>query len=368
MTINVFVFTFLFISLVMCCSGYYIVGNYTTKRNMAKEWNYFLAFMCIAFFCFFYVCRECKFGTDTYVYTAVFRRIRDEMNSVKDHSIAYNMERCFVLLCFFISRVFFSEKIFLFIISFFIYLSFTLFIISNCRESNFLNICYAIVCFVFFGTFFSTTNLMRQYIAISIILFSYRQLSLKKYLNFYLLIILASLFHTTALICLFLPLVKLLKINIKTLWLYFFVLIFLGAFATKILEIGINIIFSQYASYLTNSMYGIQSGIKLGPLLNLSVEMILSYMFYKNCDFSDKKTELFFKIFLCSSLFTACSLKFTQIGRISAYFSPALFILIAKAKRNSLFYLTLCILLFYYFIIALFRPEWSGFFPYYFSF
>ena len=209
---------------------------------------------------------------------------------------------------------------------------------------------------------------MRQYCAISIILFGYKLFLQRKYFRYFLIVFIASFIHSSALICLILPMVNFVKLTKKIYYLYFIVIIGIVLFSNQFLSFSVHYLAPQYERYISSSMYGLQSRLKIGSLLNLFIGLVLLICFYSNYQEKNEIYTKLLKIFMIGLVFTAASVKFTQIGRISSYFTPTAFILISMCKKNKLFYITLLTLFSYCIIVNYFRPEWTGFFPYYFDF
>ena len=364
MQFNVIFFLVIFFIFSFCLSGSYCRVDKTVAGGINQTYKRFVLFSFLSFFCFFYVLRDFSYAHDTALYVAIYKDIAQRMHSITDYRIASNMERGFIVLVYLLSRICSNGRFFLLVISLFIYGSFMRFIYRYTRRLSICRSIYAVIFFVLLGTYFSSTNIMRQYIAISIILFAYPYALEKKYLHYYFLVLLAFFFHISSIICVFIPFVHLLKINKRILFFYLIVLFILAAFGTRVLSIVLHYILPRYEHFLTNSIYGIQSSVKLGPLLNFSIDFLLFFLFYRNLAGADKVYEFFLKNFMVALLFTAVSLKFTQIGRMSSYFSPAAIPLFALVKRNTLFYLILFALVGYCLVINILRPEWTAFFPY----
>lgn len=124
-----------------------------------------------------------------------------------------HFEKGFCFLILVISQLFENEMFLFFIVGSFVYASFLIFIFNNLKFYSYKNWIFSIIGFVLYGTYFCSTNLMRQYIAISIILLSYKYLYQKSYLKYYMLVLLATSFHSSSFICFILPLLHRIDIN-----------------------------------------------------------------------------------------------------------------------------------------------------------
>lgn len=364
MNLNIVSFLIVFFIFVFIIYPPYI-KNSTSSLTYTKEYRLFSFFMFGIFLVFFYMMRKLFIGYDTYSYVSVFENIANcsAYKEISERHIAMGWEKLFVRFIYLISRISDNKYFFLFVIGTCLYFSIIYFITS--LSKNFL---ISIIFFVLYGFYFSSTNLMRQFCAISIVLFGVNFFLKKKYVRYYIVIFLASFFHTTALICVLLPIINIFKLKKSFIVFYFFVMTVLIFFSNNLLSFAIHYVAPQYESYFTSSSFGILSKSKLGSLLNLFIGVILFIYFYSNYNEKDEIYSKLLKIFMFGLLFTAASAKFTQIGRIASYFSPSAFILISMGKKNILFYFTFFILIVYCVIVNLFRPEWTGFFPYYFDF
>ena len=334
-------------------------------NNYSRGYYIFAFIMFYAFFISLYVFRKLFFGYDSFSYVSVLKNIMScsSYQEISERHIARGWERGFVWLLYLISRISSNKFFFLFVIGAWLYFSFLKFFFLQKKE--FLT---AIMVFILLGTFFATTNLMRQMFAASIILYGYRFFIKKKYILYFVLVCVASFFHISALCCIILPIINCFKLTRKNIFFYIVGLFIIVLLGHKFLALAVHFVAPQYEVYLTSSIYGLQRKAKLGPLLNLMVQLLMFHFFYLNYEKKNETKSRLLKIYMIGLLFTAASTKFTQIGRIASYFTPTAFMLFYDTKKNKHYYLTLLTLFGYCLIVNLFRPEWTGFFPYYFDF
>ena len=360
---NIIIFLILFFSLCFCCSGLYVKECLPFRRS--SNVRIFACWIFLIFFCFFYVTRQIKIGSDTNVYVSVFKQVGYKMHSLTDNRVALNMERGFILVNYLLSLICKNERFFLLSISLFIYATFIKFICTNSKNTSFISFLYSICLFVTYGTYFFFFFTMRQHIAICIILIAITYAVKNNFFLYYVFVVIAFFFHTSSIVCIVIPFLNFFKINKRIITLYFLLLAILSMFGTKLLAVSLHFILPRYEHFLTNSVYGLQSSSKLGPALNLLRDVLLFALFYKNFHSFGKEKVFFFKIFMIALLFEAVSLKFSQIGRVAGYFSPFAFPLFAKSKRTLFFYFCFFTLLGHCIVINLFRNEWTLFFPFY---
>lgn len=214
----------------------------------------------------------------------------------------------------------------------------------------------SILLFVTIGIFyFSTFNGIRQWAAMSMMVIAIVKLIEAKHIQFVLFIILASLFHLSAIILFFLVFFK-----FRFKFFYLIVILFGSMLATELLLFIINN--SQYAIYLN----GLKFDQKGNPLLLLIYISILIYILWFLGYFSRKITLntqeiVLLNMNLMSILILILGYKlnidFLSLMRVNMYFQIQLIVLIpmmmVKIQNHKikfmLMYLAFVFLFFYYF-------------------
>lgn len=166
---------------------------------------------------------------------------------------------------------------------------------------------YGVTAYLIFYTFFLITyelHIIRQGLAISMILYGYKFLFEKKYVNYILIVILASMFHVSSIILL--PFIFLVRINITVkIQIIFFVfslimLIFQDSIITIYYFLATNTpILNKYLlvyRQAERSSYGVSSGMILDLL-------VLLFFMIKQKTLNDKENFLF-RIFFISVVLT----------------------------------------------------------------
>lgn len=218
--------------------------------------------------------------------------------------------------------------------------------------------------------FYSFSNI-RQGLAIAIGLLGFHFFVKEKYVRGILCILMAPLFHTTGIICIFYILLKKIRLTKKV-----YVISFLGLIITYPLlksfsEVFLKI-FPQYTSYLESSWF--LDSYKLAPTI---LTILYIFVFIVGEIILNKRklypTEEYIRIlYLCYLLFTIISLQTSLFWRFAYYFSPfvALYIpmCIDKVTNKSikwiLFYATIAICGMYFLVIVYLKPEWYNVVPY----
>lgn len=211
----------------------------------------------VVFFVLFIISglRASSVGIDTRQYIVEYCQIRDYgigAYSKNGGSIEYG----YVFLNWLLSRIFYNPQIVFLVYSFVIYFGVGLTIYrysSNTLMSTFLYIMWS---------FPSSMNTMRQHFACSIILLSLPYLEKKKLLNFLLAVIIAFLFHKSAIIFaifIFIPIFSKKNNEFKS----FFILLILLLISYFIIDYIISIIIKlipRYYHYIYGYIYGGGSG------------------------------------------------------------------------------------------------------------
>lgn len=199
-----------------------------------------------------------------------------------------------------------------------------------------------------------TSSMMRQYVAITIFVIAVEYIVERKWIISLILIFLATLFHTSALIlipCAFLGYIDI-NINKRKAYIFLITYIILYFFAVEIFGDYIKLLiatekFERYETYLESEKTVVGSG--LGVVFN----MILLYLLVINQEFQKKNTKILFVLAIISFLFSVFGNIAPLIGRLGFYFSiytvvcfPMMFHTMKnKMLRNIVIVLYLIILL-----------------------
>ena len=137
--------------------------------------------------------RNYNVGVDTKLYSSFFEYAKNISYS-NLHNVRY--EYGFALFCKLLSTLNNNYHYLLFATSAFINYA-----VLNFIKKNSKNVYFSVIMYILCNFFFSYMNVMRQAIAISIILLNYESLKKEKYLKFSIGILFAMLFHTSAILC-----------------------------------------------------------------------------------------------------------------------------------------------------------------------
>ena len=233
--------------------------------------------------------------------------------------------------------------------------------------------------FIALNIFSMNMNVMRQSIAVGIILLGLECLKKNKYVLFIAFVLLASLFHQSALLCLIMLLFYRMHYKKRTL-IYTLIACVVGFVGFKyIFNVAVNI-FEDYAGYI-DSEFSVSN--YFGTAINLSIcaiILIFGLIYYRTDGIYYLKKELNNQIsydFQAYSL-SACllclvvGLQMTILLRAKLYFTifyiswlpNAIYTIDYKDMRVLYKLLFISITMLYFIIIAVYRPEWYGVVPY----
>lgn len=211
-------------------------------------------------------------------------------------------------------------------------------------------------------------NVMRQALAISIIIYSLQYIIDNKKIKAILIIILAFFFHKVAIF--FLPVVFAynIKINYKVL-LGILVLSIIGFFGFGLMSIVIAEFVPKFKHYL-NTIYGNPN--YFGALLDYVFFLIIFIVLV--ISLKVKKTNIqkvLLWIFAFQMFFQIFIMKMVILGRVATLFGFFIILLVPsiieeqspRFKKISRLYIYTATIL-YFIVIAMYRPEWNGAIPY----
>ena len=210
-------------------------------------------------------------------------------------------------------------------------------------------------------------NIMRQFLALSIVLaFGFDLVKEKKLFKFILIVLLASLFHTTALVALVIYPMYNMKYSRKTVWLIVGGVVVVTALLSQIYPLITSLI-GHEANYVDTI-----GEVKLGSFISMLIFLVM-YLF--SLFVTRKKDRQKFSFYLYSFLFATAiygiSINMAVLGRASQY--CAIFSIIAlpniieaNIKESKLIVESFIIVLFmlYASIITLNKPEWNSAYNY----
>lgn len=340
------------------------------QNSLAKS---ILTFFLISYLFVITAWRNYSIGTDTMNYVSLFGSLGAPTTQINFFDfiemIHARFEYGFIILNKLVYHFSQNPRYLLIASSLIIYVSLYIFIRSLSKDPY-----LSITMFVSLGYMASSMNTMRQSVAISFVMLAY--VSIIKYRNYFfgfLNIFCGFLFHKTALIFLIIVLLKNWKYSKKNV---FFLLV--GSIFVSFLYGKFSGVINQI-NYTDYSNSGITSGY-LGIVVNILVILIFIVVgniakkkVYSSSDNYDNSI-LQLLIIIAIGVYLV-SFNFSQLTRIAMYFQLAMMIyvpnVISSVKDNKLkIYLYLfsySILVSYFFVVLVVRPNWSNITPYLFG-
>lgn len=221
--------------------------------------------------------------------------------------------------------------------------------------------------------FFNMTG-MRQSLAIVFIVYGFDYLVEEKYIRYFIFIVIASLFHSSALFLISLIFIRKMAYTRNSYIKTIFIIGICFVFYKYLFRIAV-LILGKYAGY-EESVFG--GSNYLGSLFQFLIGMIFysvcHYLYFirtQNKSVNSKINMMALRLFSLAICFQALAMKMNILGRMVPYFW--IFGILAipntifncKIKRRKEWILCIITLSFvYWFIIAKFRPEWHGVIPY----
>ncbi|WP_213525965.1 EpsG family protein [Paenibacillus sp. J31TS4] len=317
--------------------------------------------------------RAHNIGNDTNSYINFYEIVG---YSSLDYLWDFYYEKGFVLLNKYLHIISDNSQVLLITTSFIIISSMMVFIYKN---SNIVWL--SVYLFIVMMFFYSSMNIMRQYLAMSLLVHSFNFAHRKKPVQFSATILLATLFHKSSIIFGLVYFLNKIKFSYKILCLFSLVVILLFNWFYPFIEY-IMIKTNQYGGYTSyfdsNKMGNIINAVVYGMIFVFG----LFIKYYKESEPEAVKREnavrgkgnLLTLIAMITVGIAILSIRMSILGRMVEYFSIFLIIflpnIISVIKKKSIrivsIILTVVFFSFYNIIIFVYRPEWYQATPFYF--
>ena len=168
------------------------------------------------------------------------------------------------------------------------------------------------------GFFFHSMNIMREYLAISILLFSYKFLVDKQYLKFIICGIIAFFLHSSSLIFIVAFLLCDREVfDLKRTIIVSIVLLIFGKYIWHyVVELIVN--HTRFAVYIGSKFD--KSKLRLFDIIINSILYLIMYYLYKNCKNVGRKENFYLNMQACSLFFMTLAATMYLLFRLSFYF------------------------------------------------
>lgn len=343
--------------------------------NLQKNKKYYLIMMFVIL-TFFSGLRGIDVGIDTKSYVAIFNQVN--MQPLMDSFNNSRIENGYILLNYVVGRFTDNPQAILLITSIIINYSFARAIYKysdNVAISTFIHV-------MFFYN--STMNLIRQYIALSIFLFGLDYLLRKDRLKFILVVLVASLFHSSSLILIIFVIATSDYLKEKK-WLMGSVIV-LASFGVYNFEYLVNVFvnfFPVYARFLESSISTASSDISIINLILYIILLVLNMRQLYTLNTNEINREEFSNVLRYKTILSIWQILLIMFfifsgrlwiaSRFLTYFRPALIFIIPsvlkylKVKKDLIYiYLQMTVIvLAILWSYSMFATDPSGLLPYY---
>lgn len=286
---------------------------------------------------------------------------------------SFRFEFGFTLLCKILYLLFGNGQSLIVFTSVFINFSVYLFIkkhSKNCFQSALL--------YIFMNLFFNYMNIMRQAMAIAVLLLGYDLLRDKKYFSYLIVVLIASQFHISALLAIGLIALKMIRFNKKSMISLTIAGIIVFALLNQIFDLLI-LLFPKYSSY-KDSIYA--SGNLFGSLLDFMMNFfIVALLILANRTFEkseenalSEETNFYTLTMIVYLIFLSFIIRINIFNRLSPILGIYLIVYVPNTIRQikeenesagkRCQYVVFAIALASFIVINLYRPEWTGAIPY----
>ena len=334
------------------------------EKNNGKNELLFLRIIFIVF-SVLVATREMTVGSDTPMYLRLFKECADKKWSIVQFGGYF--EPGYLALNVLISYISSSPRFFMVVMSLLINYGFYRFIKKYSKQ-------YLISVVVFMGLsyLYTSMTMMRQLIAMIIVLYGFRFLLNKKIIKFAITVAVASLFHSSAWVALTLFPLMSIKYNKKKA----LIVMAIGILAS----LSIGLLSNRYMEIIgRNNFYedrigGYNFGNILSALIFFALFVISRVVLGRNktvINFSREDSRDLF-VLLGTSAISIAGLQMDIISRVVCYFNilsiisiPYFYSCYMKSRSSSLYALFIVLLFFSYSSAAIvFRPEWNTAYDY----
>lgn len=223
-------------------------------------------------------------------------------------------ERGFNLIVTAVYR-FFQKECYLVIFALFAFLTVGVFLKALYDQS--VDFTMSFFLFMTLGVYFQTYNTVRYYFALSIVLYAMRYILRKQYIRFLIAILIAALFHKTALIVI--PLYLLAAVRWK--WQHLIILGILAVSGLFFQEQYMELFVKLYPSYAEEEEYLASGGFSIVNVLRCVAVLVFSlYVLRGNKEwYADRETRFYFQLNLGALALYLCFSFVPFLSRIGYY-------------------------------------------------
>lgn len=302
--------------------------------------------------------RNDNVGGDLIGYFSAFNVIRDTSWSQLFSSIPF--EYGYVLLNKLCSLISNDTRFLLIVTSFMIVWGYVYYIYKNARI-----VWLSLFLFICLGYYVSSLSMLRQSIAIIILLHSIQFVQNRSFFKFLLCVIGAAFFHVTAIVFIILYPISQLKVG----WSYFITVFVITIFLSQVLgRFFIVYLIERYFTTYEGKIVSGEGYSMLGLLLGVTS---FGLGIRKYVGLNNRKMNIYCHIMILACCMQLLSLQFSLFARIVLYFSTTMIIFIPNVLREIpakeirfMGIISICILTAFYFVLIILGRNSSGILPY----
>lgn len=283
-----------------------IIINVYTNRKLEKIFFWFdCSILAVAAALRYYV------GLDYAGYISIFRVASNNDTHINLDTITFlsgkiGVEKCFIFICMLFSKMGIRGEFFIGIMSIFTIMDVG-YVISKMSSEPLVSILiFYVICFL------QMINLARQYMAVAVVFMAVYMLCKGKNLRYFLLIIVASLIHSSALIGLVFIILKKWRFSYGTYFLYIGV-----AVVSYIMKDYVIRIIQKFGIY--NDLLITNKSLKIFTVFPAVVIVLLLGIYLNNMK-EDEKSRIMMHSVMIVLLISVISLNIFYFARISYYF------------------------------------------------
>lgn len=258
-------------------------------------------------------------GIDYFNYDFIFNGYKSQPNQLAGMELFYYLINRLVILC----KLDFQWVI---VITSYINILFVFKVINKYSKNKLLSLV-----FVMANYFLNFTSMIRQGVAMSIMIYGmceyFTDRKLKKYIVY---VLISGFFHTSAFLCIFLPLFKYFKIfkyeSYVGFTIYSVIMMALSVFLTRILIQLIATIYPKYLYYV--------GGLQLN-VFTCGLRYVLSIMLIYLCKKAEPFEKELLSVILLGNLILFVINPFLSASRVTEYFSFLEIILLPNVMRRD---------------------------------
>lgn len=320
-----------------------------------KNWNKGIFIFFVVYFWLLTAFRGRTIGNDTQNYIMIFKNFCD------GPSPSSYIELGFQLFCSFVGHFSKDPQVFLIIHATVCYVAVAIYCLKYSK-----NLMFSLI-FIFVLCFYDFTNILRQSLALIIVMYAYQQMKNKNDLTAILMIFLASYFHESAICALILFAYRLFNCNFWVALVLFVcvcVLSLRGVFTNIIAAI-----MPKYLGYLSGEH--IEGGLLGNTYYILRGIVFFAFAYHAYQGKKEKKAERW--LFFCVTVVYCFSFESNAITRLGAYFFYPMISELPNVFEEGKFkykghwqtIISFVMIMFLLFVLK-FRPGWNNLYPYYF--